>query len=66
MFLQKGTVSVSPTSSYLTAAAAGELLPAVFSQNEHVCVPLGRDVLLFRDQELVVFLVRVIGLGSRG
>lgn len=67
MFIQKGAISLRLTSSYMNAAAAGELLPAVFSQNEHLCVPPGRHVLLLRDQELIVFLISVVdSLGSSG
>ncbi len=50
----------------MSAAAAGELLPAVFGQNEPLCVPLNRSVLLFRDQEPVVSLIRIVGLGFSG
>lgn len=58
-FVQKGAVSGGLTSSEMHAAAsAGELLPAVFSQNEHLCaLSLDWSVLLLRDQELEVFLI---------
>lgn len=66
VFVQKREVSSRLASSYVNAAVARELLPAVFCQNEHFCVPLGGNVLLFRDQELIVFLICFISLGSSG
>lgn len=67
LFLQKGSVRSSLTSSNMNAAAAGgggELLPTVFGQNEHFSISPGRNVLLLRSHILIVPPVGIVSLES--
>lgn len=64
---QKGAAVAPLTSSQVhAAAAAGELLPAVFGQNQRFSLPPARHVFLVRHQDFLVSLINVINLGSSG